>query len=361
MAFKLPFARSMLLILFGALFTAGVRSNAQSLDECLPTQFTEWGAAAVVTPGDANNVRAEPSTSGALVGRIAPGVVFNINYVDPVCAEGYLWREVSAMGISGWTVEANADDYFIEPYHTPDEALTASAAEDGTITVEEDGVSFVVPPLFGAARVWVQPQIGIFNLDSMGPRPSSIGFRIADDSNWGMGTIEFYPYAGAEDYWYDGEWMETVLRDQPPLTEAGQGRVHGLTQMPVSGVASLFNGAPAYVPFVSGNGFRYITYFAQDYVAFDSDRIFTLIYRGITADRAFFIAAEFPIRIPASAIPPGSNEVRADDRYPAYLHQLEANLAAQPTSAFTPDLAAFDALLGSIRITDNDALMRAIP
>ena len=31
---------------------------------CPDSQFTSWGAVGVVTPGDANNLRDEPSTTG---------------------------------------------------------------------------------------------------------------------------------------------------------------------------------------------------------------------------------------------------------------------------------------------------------
>lgn len=368
MSFKPFHTRLAVLLLLCSLFAAGFRSAAQQSAEtgdCLPTQFTMRGAHAVVTPGDANNVRAEPSTSGALVGRIGSGVTFNIVNQDAVCAEGYLWRHISAPGIDGWTVEANADTYFIVPYTVPEERVVASIpANGGDFVVESNGVHFVVPPqLNDVVRVLEQPEVGMFDLQIYGARPSAVSLRLVEESNWGHGTIEVYPYADAEQYWSDGDWLETLLRDQPPLAQAAQERPSGLPQtpLPINGAELLFNGVPAYVPFGSGNGIRYVTYYAMGNVTFGRDTIFTVIYLGITTDRAFLIAGEFPIRIPTEIIPIPGNDVRTDEGYASYLRQFEANLAALSTSAYTPDLAALDALFGSLRITDNGAVAAAIP
>jgi hypothetical protein len=43
------------------------------------------------------------------------------------------------------------------------------------------------------------------------------------------------------------------------------------------------------------------------------------------------------------------------------LSAFEEALAAQPTSAFTPDLALYDALFASLTIADGEALLAAIP
>jgi hypothetical protein len=69
-----------------------------------------------VLPGDANNVRSEASASGALIGKIPAGETFTV--VDgPECdsAAGRAWWQVEYNGVTGWTVEGQGDEYFLEP------------------------------------------------------------------------------------------------------------------------------------------------------------------------------------------------------------------------------------------------------
>ena len=54
-------------------------------------------------------------------------------------------------------------------------------------------------------------------------------------------------------------------------------------------------------------------------------------------------------------------QLRKIEERVGYLRQLEANLATQPSSAFTPDLALLDSVFTSLTITDAEALLRAIP
>jgi len=72
------------------------------------------------------------------------------------------------------------------------------------------------------------------------------------------------------------------------------------------------------------------------------------------------------VQVPADAIPPDTvvftDDIEdTDQTYRTYLRAFESNLAALPTSAFTPNLALFDALFASLTITDNAALSYLIP
>jgi hypothetical protein len=71
------------------------------------------GGFAVVLPGSPNNVRASASTSGALVGTIPAGGVFEITG-GPACGDGIVWWQVNYNGVIGWTAEGT-DAYFVEP------------------------------------------------------------------------------------------------------------------------------------------------------------------------------------------------------------------------------------------------------
>ncbi|MBN1201818.1 MAG: SH3 domain-containing protein [Anaerolineae bacterium] len=67
-----------------------------------------------VTPGSPNNIRAEASTSTALVGEI-PGEALFIVLDGPVCAENMAWWQVDYNGVIGWTSEGQGSAYWLEP------------------------------------------------------------------------------------------------------------------------------------------------------------------------------------------------------------------------------------------------------
>jgi hypothetical protein len=359
----------LLLALITALFTAaGIAAQSDDDSACPDSQFTSWGAVGVVTPGDANNLRDQPSTSGALIGKVEPGEPFTVIYpTEPVCAEGYLWREIQTLTQRGWTVEipADGDEPFIVPYEAPEPREVGTLQEDGSFLIEEGGVRLIIPAPLAVTKATVQPQVGLFG-DVMSAQPSSVVFNFyREGREHAMGTISIFPYdlsPAVYDYWdWDGNDLDMLLEERPDLLEyADRNR---MPQLPIGGVAALFGGAPAYIPFGSGSGLRYITYFAQTAVLFNADMSYTYMYRGLTEDRALLVTGETGVDIPAEAIPRSCSfgDCRADNAYPGYIGQLEANLAALPTSAFTPDLALLDGIFASLTITDPEALLALIP
>jgi WD40 repeat protein len=72
------------------------------------------GAQAQVTPGQANNVRSEPSLDAPLLGTIPPGGILTI--VDgPRCSPQYRWWKVDYNGLIGWTVSATISEEWVKP------------------------------------------------------------------------------------------------------------------------------------------------------------------------------------------------------------------------------------------------------
>jgi hypothetical protein len=330
-------------------------------DDCPPSQFTEWGAIGVVTPGDANNLRAEPSTTAEVIGRVPPGEPFKVMMEAETCAEGFLWREIQTATLRGWTVEirVDGDEPFIVPYVVPEPREVGIRQDDGSIVVDEDGVRFVIPAALNVVRVLVILEVGLFG-NVMSAQPSSVTYSLDYGDGDLIPWMEIYPYAISDatvGYWENNP-LNTLLAERPSLTDPVIRR--SLTQSPISGVAALFRGAPRYLLSAGMEGVRYISYFAQTSVLFGSENRFAYLYRGISADNQFFIAAEWEgVRIPAEAIP--GNGSRDEDAYVIYLQELEANLDAQPNSAFTPDLTIYDAVMASLTITDPEALFRLIP
>lgn len=68
-----------------------------------------------VTPGNANNIRDIPARSGAKIGEIPAGEIFNV-LEGPTCADGLNWWLVSYEDLTGWTVEGQGTDYWVEAY-----------------------------------------------------------------------------------------------------------------------------------------------------------------------------------------------------------------------------------------------------
>jgi uncharacterized protein YraI len=68
-----------------------------------------------VTPGLPNKVRGQPGTAAAQVGSIPGEGVFSV-IGGPVCADGYLWWQISYNGLTGWTANGSGSEYWVEPY-----------------------------------------------------------------------------------------------------------------------------------------------------------------------------------------------------------------------------------------------------
>lgn len=80
----------------------------------LPPLLTVGGQGRV-TPGLPNKVRAAPSMASAQVGSIPGEGVFSV-ISGPQCADGFMWWQVSYQGLTGWTTNGDATEYWVEPY-----------------------------------------------------------------------------------------------------------------------------------------------------------------------------------------------------------------------------------------------------
>jgi|GEM_PF-2550444 hypothetical protein len=93
----------------------------------VPLVLGEQGA---VTPGDANNVRADASAEAERIGVIPGGERFTVLY-GPVCADGFVWWQVAYQGLTGWTVDGVDGQAFLVPVE--DEPVEANADVTATI------------------------------------------------------------------------------------------------------------------------------------------------------------------------------------------------------------------------------------
>lgn len=83
----------------------------------LPTVLRA-GMTAMVTPGDPNTLRSDPSLNAAAVGSIPGGAQFTV--LEGVkCADGYAWLHVDYAGVQGWTAQGTDSVYWLVPVEQP--------------------------------------------------------------------------------------------------------------------------------------------------------------------------------------------------------------------------------------------------
>lgn len=61
-----------------------------------------------------NRIRSEPALNGTYLGQIEGGDSFLV-LDGPVCADGYAWWQVEYGSLTGWTVEGQGSEYWLEP------------------------------------------------------------------------------------------------------------------------------------------------------------------------------------------------------------------------------------------------------
>ena len=130
------------LMLIPILLTIFTVSSAQACENS-PTQL-ERGMIAIVTPGQANNVRMDPTTNSEIVGTLAENTPLTV-LDGPICADGFNWYQVenTQLGIAGYTVEGNQDEFWIIPASL--EQIAQYIALDFS-TIAGDVVVEIMPP-----------------------------------------------------------------------------------------------------------------------------------------------------------------------------------------------------------------------
>lgn len=123
--------KSIVCLLVCMLTVAIVPGTAGAQESGCPDTRLSAGGQAIVTPGSPNRVRSTPSTGGELLGTIPASATFDL-LEGPECADGFLWWRINYEGLTGWTVEGNSEEYFVDPVTvggaaTPEAAATPAA------------------------------------------------------------------------------------------------------------------------------------------------------------------------------------------------------------------------------------------
>lgn len=71
----------------------------------------------IITGGRSSKIRKSPSTDSELAGILRSGQEFVVEDEKPVCNNGYLWIKITTVPdqITGWTVEADQNGYWLKP------------------------------------------------------------------------------------------------------------------------------------------------------------------------------------------------------------------------------------------------------
>ncbi|MAT99718.1 MAG: hypothetical protein CL608_21470 [Anaerolineaceae bacterium] len=132
----------------------------------------------------------------------------------------------------------------------------------------------------------------------------------------------------------------------------------GLTMLPPSNAVVNLRAQVELLTFAEGSGVRYLTQLSQGPVPINNQDLF-YTFQGLTDDGATYVAAYFPVSFAGLPDSPQINEeafatLMAD--WQGYLEDTLALLNEQSAAAFTPDLAAVDALIQSLSVGGTTAV-----
>ncbi|MEQ8671931.1 MAG: SH3 domain-containing protein [Aggregatilineales bacterium] len=289
-----------------------------------------------VLPGEANRMRNQPTTAGANIGRIPAGAIFDV-LAGPVCADGFNWWQVDYDGRIGWTVEGDSDTYWLQPLISTD--LMQYELDYGDLAEGIDGMIFDA------------------NVLSSAPELSTPAFLYSILAGWESvsntdASISIYPvaaYADLSDYTAETLAELRDILDVQGLPEDISDRFF----LPNIMTAQMFRAHIGFVDFENGRGLRYITQFAQDMSPVHNAGT-RYVFLGLTDDGAFFISALLPISMDFLPESYESADFNIEpENYLDYLYGVVSQINNAPPSAFTPNLAAIDAMFESLNFSLN--------
>jgi|GEM_PF-6498652 len=321
-------------------FMLPLQNLAQSCDGFMAR--LQSGMMARVTPGDANNVRIEPSTDAELVGKLDGGVTFLVTS-DAVCADGFTWIAVSnpLLDISGYTVERANDTYWTEP---------------ATIEILAENLAFDFTPVTDNVSVEVIPESDFFDHYREGGNPAFI--QVAFDAPI------FSEHLGTEIRIYPIEEFKTINPEFATLLDYDlQSFLATESDLPTPfprflGATGLHESHAQLIETDEIVGVRHITQIGQSLVRLSgSDLFFT--FQGITRDERYWIYALLPMRAPAVDIYYYDNQddlIDFNQITQEGHNQLDDYTTNLPDDAFFPTLTALDAVITSLNFYGSEGM-----
>ena len=301
-------------------------------DDCPPPIMFytfEHEMRATVTAGAGINLRAEPSTSGAIVADVPAGADILLDEATPpVCADGYRWQRAHYAGLDGWAAEGRGGDagYNLTP-------VILRGQRVGRVSYQYD-----------------ERLAGQIDTRAVAPEGDQPGYDEAQFNRYefGVGITEQPRYLRVyrtSDFAPGSAFGETVeqVRDllharinQEPFEVA-------LPLLPPLEGSDPHHAQAAFVDFDGGSGVRTLVVYTG------ANGSGTLVYRfvGLTNDGDYLMSMTFPLQINAvAASTPEAVATEIKDWLPR---------------AFTPGLDLLDRMAASIHVDRAEGVVTTDP
>jgi len=154
----------------------------------------------------------------------------------------------------------------------------------------------------------------------------------------------------------EGLGMNEVVGQTPGNLQAllqSQQVGESIPYLPAYNAGQVIHAQVAFLDFKNGKGVRYLTQFDQAPLPINNYELH-YTFQGLTGDGKYYVAAVLPVNLPdlpadgsVDLNNPPSNFM---EDFPTYLSDTVNMLNGQPASAFSPDLSALDAMMGSLEI-----------
>ena len=128
--------------------------------------------------------------------------------------------------------------------------------------------------------------------------------------------------------------------------------------VPPFNAGQLMSAQLAYLDFVNGSGFRFLTQMGQAYAPINNHELF-YAFQGITDDGQWYVAAILPVAHPS--LPADGSEIPGDDfgafadNFETYAAEVAAQLDTEAPGSFTPDLSLLDAMMASLKVAESES------
>ena len=207
----------------------------------------------------------------------------------------------------------------------------------------------------GPGLPWDPPEHIVFTLTGELPQDHNpMGLYVPAEAQ-----IQIYPTEGLnEEVQPVVAALQQVLAERPDLsiyevTAAGTDvNDPALGLLPPSNAQQVFRSQAEYVDFIGGGGIRYLTMLSQGLMPVSNQDLF-YTFQGLTADGATYVAVYYPVSLPDLPDSPQLDEADFNaltEDWTGYLNNILGHLNEQAGAAFTPDLAAIDALINTISV-----------
>ena len=282
-----------------------------------------------VLAGDANRLRAEPSTDAETLGFIPGEASFDV-YAGPVCADDFVWWQVGYDGQIGWTVEGN-DEYWIEP-------LTDS------LNISIDDVCFDWSEALGDELTGESIDASeISRREFEGDLPI-LSFAREDDNRRAT-VLTIYP-AQQLPFLTDAELDENPLFSE--ILETLPDEVPFPRSVDLFFMPTQMEARAEYLDFGNGSGIRYLAHTSQDYTFVSP--IYTFV--GLTDDNLYLVQFRtFITSIDLNISPEISDfDELTGNNYRDFIALAAEILTVAEPDTFIPDLNEIDEFINSINV-----------